>query len=270
MAHLGELSGRLGRRIVFTLDDHLRRFEGIYAYSKDPHCVIRISHGVSRKKRVLADGTLIRVGDPLIELHWWNEHIAHLAGTGPSLNWGLQFYRHTYHSLIALAQYVQGSRELGEMAALHGETTFPNELSYRHHANAFRRLGFELVTLPPPANPTGLALHSLRQFHVWALTWASNPASLRRKAPCSIVRCELWISRQSLLDRCAAPEAPALLPNGHNEPLRDRVSPRERLPVDGRTPPQLTPANGTTGGGAADAWTLLRARMRGHYSSWKR
>jgi hypothetical protein len=268
MGHLVEAGtpwvGRLGRRIVFGLDDRLRRLEGIYAFSQDPNCVLRISRSVSRRKQVLADGSLIRVGDPLIELHWWNEHIARLAATGSSLQWGLQFYRHTYHSLLALARYLEQSPELREIVALHGATTFPDETSYQHHANAFRRLGFELVVLPPPGGAGEQVMHSLRRFHVWALTWASNPASLRRKCPCAIVRCDLWISRQTLLERCAAPGAPlssrgqnghAAAPDPPEEVARRPISPHS---LNGGSAP------------AADPWALLRARFRSQYTSWRR
>lgn len=272
MAHLAELSGQLGRRFVFALDDQLRRFEGIYAYSQDPRCVVRISPCVSRKECTLADGTVVHRGDPLIELHWWNEHIARLAASGSSLQWGLQFYRHVYHSVLALGRYVEAEPELREVVALHGETTFPDETSFQHHANAFRRMGFELVALPPPTSPGGQVMHALRRFHVWALTWASNPSSLRHKGPCAVVRCDLWISRRSLLERCAVsePGIPLSLDGqkGHaREPAyRGSVLPP---PVPGR---RLSGLNAPVRARAenSDPWALLRARMRGDYTSWKR
>jgi hypothetical protein len=276
MAHLVEVSGRLGRRIVFGLDDRLRRLEGIFAFNQDPSCVIRISRSVSRSEQVLADETLIRVGDPLIELHWWNEHIARLASTGSSLQWGLQFYRYTYYSLLALARYVDESPDLREIVALHGATTFPDEVSYQHHANAFRRLGFELVPHPPPTRADELLLHSLRRFHVWALTWASNPASLRHRGPCAIVRCDLWISRQTLLERCASHESPLLAgngPGGQSPPWNppDETFPR---PIHQELLSGHRDRRGRSQGPAAapgsDPWALLRARLRGHYTSWKR
>jgi hypothetical protein len=276
MAHLVEVSGRLGRRIVFGLDDRLRRLEGIFAFNGDPCCVIRISRNSSRSEQVLSDGTLIRVGDPLIELHWWNEHIARLAATGSNLQWGLQFYRYTYYSLLALARYLDESPELREIVALHGTTTFPDEASYQHHANAFRRLGFELVALPPPTGAGELLLHSLRRFHVWALTWASNPASLRHRGPCSIVRCDLWISRQTLLERCETHESPLLSANGvsgHPAPwdssedlLPKAISRNPGSGNNARSDDSAAPASA----GGSDPWALLRARLRGHYTSWKR
>ena len=59
--------GRLGRRLIFGLDDQLRRCEGIYAFSQDPHCLLRIARGASQKERTLADGTIIHAGDAVIE-----------------------------------------------------------------------------------------------------------------------------------------------------------------------------------------------------------
>ncbi len=269
MAHLVEVSERLGRRIVFGFDDRLRRLEGIYAFNHDPHCVLRISRSASRSEQRLGDGSLIRVGDPLIELHWWNEHIARLAATGTSLQWGLRFYRHTYHSLLSLARYLEQTPELREIVALHGSTTFPDETSFQHHANAFRRIGLELVALPPPASPVELALLSLRRFHVWALTWASNPASLRRKGPCAIVRCDLWISRQSLLERCGAQRSPLLSSSGPNGHAAVPELPQETIPKvapQQRLPGLAAPAAASS----SEPWLLLRARFRGQYTSSKR
>ena len=285
MAHLIEPGtpwvGRLGRRLIFGLDDQLRRCEGIYAFSQDPDCLLRIARGASQKERILADGTILHAGDAVIELHWWNERIAHLAATGhplagPSLHWGLQFYRHTYHSLLALAQYVDQTPGLRDVVALHGETTFSSDLSYRHHAHAFQRLGFELETLPPADDAWELMTLCFRHFHVWALTWACNPASLRRRSPWAAVRSEMWLSRQALFERCIGAGTPALSANGRNSHYagasdgtggggdggtgrvrtsRLPVSPSPRLPLPPSPP---------------DAWKLLRASMRSHYSSWRR
>jgi YkoP-like protein len=272
MAHLVELSGRLGRRIVFGLDDRLRRLEGIYSFSQDPDCVLRISRGASRTERILADGTLVQVGDPVIELHWWNERIARMTETGSSLHWGLQFYRCTYHSLIELARYVDRTPALCGIMALHGETTFSSDLSHRHHASGFKRLGFELQTLPPADDPWEFVAVVFRHLHVLGLTWACNPTSLRGKKPWEAVRSEVWISRKALLERCIGAQAPQLSPNGGNRqragtvPAEPALSGAARI----RVPARLLPADTTLSSGDGDAWNLLRAYMRSHYSSGRR
>jgi hypothetical protein len=273
MAHLVEVGGRLGRQIVFGMDDRLGRLEKIYSFSQDPNCVLRISLAASQKERVLGDGIVIHAGDPVIELHWWNERIARMPATGSSLHWGLQFYRHTYHSLIELARYLDQTPALRDVVALHGETTFSSDFSHRHHAIAFRRLGFELQILPSAADPWEFLTLFFRHLHVWALTWACNPASLRGKRPWKAVRSEVWISRDALLDRCLGATAPRLSPNGANRYRAGALHPEPALSGAAvhRTPPSFSmsdrmPSSDNT----TDAWTLLRAYMRAHSSNGKR
>jgi hypothetical protein len=272
MGHLVEVGGRLGRRIVFGMDDRLGRLERIYSFSQNPNCVLRISLAASRKERVLGDGRIVHAGDPVIELHWWNERIARMAATGSSLRWGLEFYRHTYHSLIDLARYVDRTPALRDVVALHGETTFSSDLSHRHHASAFRRLGFELQILPAADDPREFLTFFFRHLHVWALTWACNPASLRGKRPWKAVRSEVWISRDALLDHCIGATAPPLSTNGANRHRAGALHPAPALSgaVVHRTPPRRSMTDPLPSSDNTDAWTLLRAYMRSHYSSWRR
>jgi YkoP-like protein len=272
MGHLVEVGGRLGRRIVFGMDDHLRRLERIYSFSEDPDCVLRISLAASRKERVLGDRSIVRAGDPVVELHWWNERIARMAATGSSLRWGLEFYRHTYHSLIELAHYLDRTPALRDVVALHGETTFSSDLSHRHHASAFRRLGFELEILPSTDDPCEFLTLFFRHLHVWALTWACNPASLRGKRPWRAVRSEVWISRNALLDRCLGASAPQWSPTDASRHRAGALHPEHALSgtVIPQTPPRFSMTDPSPLSGNTDAWTLLRAYMRTHYSTWRR
>jgi YkoP-like protein len=268
MAHLVELGGRLGRRLVFGMDDHLRRLEGIYAFSQDPDCVLRISLGTCQKERLLRDGRIVHAGDPVIELHWWNERIAGMAAAGSSLHWGLQFYRHSYHSLIELAQYLDRTPALRDVVALHGETTFSSDLSQRHHASVFQRLGFELQILPAAGDPWEFVSLFFRHLHVWALTWACNPTSLRGKRPWEAVRSEVWISRHALLERCIGAAAPPMAihgANGHQAGTWNAEHARTGAAIN-RAQPRLASANTTPLSGNTDGWTLLRAYMRSYYS----
>lgn len=273
MAHLAKprtfWAGRLGRRLIFGLDNQLGRYEGIYAFSQDPNCVLRISHGTSPEERVLADGTIVHAGDPVLELHWWNERISQMAATGSSLHWGLLFYRHTYYSLIELARYMDETPGLRDIVALHGETTFSSDLSYRHHASAFRRLGFELESLPSANAPGEFTILFFRHFHVWALTWACNPTSLRGKLPWEAVRSEVWISRQALMERCIGAASPPLSPEDATWRRAGAVHDMARARVK-RVMPRVTGAAAGSSSRNAAAWKLLRAYVRSHSSIWRR
>lgn len=96
------------------------------------------------------DGTHLSPGDPILELHFWNERLPTPRKKDAAIQWGLDFLRRLRSSLDLLAVYVNPTPRSGSVAAIHAEIGFlqasqPQEL-YRlaHH------LGFELRTGEAP------------------------------------------------------------------------------------------------------------------------
>lgn len=194
------------RGAILLLDTLLRRRQGIYEFSQDPHCVLRITRRQSHEEQVLSDGTVVHVGDPIVELHFWNEHIPRMPAAGPDLTWGLQFYRRLHRSLRDLAGYVSHAPELAGVVAVHGESSFTSEIGWEQYAGALSKLGFDFEPVPPPANLWERIARFSEHLHVWALVWAFNPGSLKGKRLLAAERGEIWISRASLLERYAEPK----------------------------------------------------------------
>lgn len=202
MAHLViELSNRIARWAILALDILLRNLQGIYEFSQDPDCVLRIAHGRSRGERVLSDGTAVHTGDPIIELHFWNEHIPRMDASGPDLAWGLRFYRRLRRSLVSLAHYTRQAPDLDGVVAFHGELWFTPESGLQQYAGVLRTLGFDFIPRPPPANVWQRLARFFERLYVWALIWAFNPGSLKSKHLLTFERGELWMSRKTLLQR---------------------------------------------------------------------
>ena len=59
-------------------------------YTHKPNCIFRAQLQRLHTEVVLSDGTLGRVGDRVIDLHFWNEQIPTIPAEGPSLAWGHQ------------------------------------------------------------------------------------------------------------------------------------------------------------------------------------
>jgi hypothetical protein len=82
---------------IFALDSQLRRREGVFEYSHKPDCIFRAQFSRLSSDVLLSDGTFGRLGDRVIDLHFWNEQsLSHLwqaipwhgdaASTGGSRN----------------------------------------------------------------------------------------------------------------------------------------------------------------------------------------
>lgn len=206
MHRILQLPERLARRIILVLDALLRRRFGIYEYTQDPECVLRIALRRSHSTCTLSDGTVIQEGAPIVELHFWNEHIPRMGPAGPDLAWGLRFYRRLRKSLAELARYVNQTPEMKGVVAFRGESSFAAEVGWERYADVMRRLGFEFRPLPPQ-NAWQRFVGFFEHLYVWALIWAFNPVSLRGKRLLTAARGELWISRQRLLERYLPTEA---------------------------------------------------------------
>ncbi len=86
---------------------------------------------------VLRDGTVIRRGDPVGELHLDNERAAALHAQGHG---GIRFRREVYRALAALAAELARREEYRPIAAVYGASLFWAEAA---HA------GFEYRDIPP-------------------------------------------------------------------------------------------------------------------------
>ncbi len=188
------------RLTIRGLDVLLRWAYGIREFSSDPECIFRIARERSPETVWLSDGTVVVRGDPVLGLHFWNEHIPPMGPAGPDFAWGLKFYRRLGKSLRALARYLRSHDEFGDIVALYGEVSFPAEPGLGRYGRLLRTLGFDFKPFPPPG-PLGRVGRFFQHLYTWALIWVFNPASLRHKNLLAAERGRLWISRAELLRR---------------------------------------------------------------------
>lgn len=136
----------------------------------------------------LEDGSTIRPGDQIIDLHFDNRRLLQAAAAASSTPWNLM--RMAREDLRTLAELVDAGA-LGEVRAVRGVTLF---------ARAGRRLGFEVRPLPP----TWYA--RLQRFFFVGLLAVYHPRGwqaaerLRERGWPG----EVWMSRQRLLQLYSA------------------------------------------------------------------
>jgi hypothetical protein len=180
---------------VTWVDAILRSCYGIYEFTDDPACVLRVALSEARVAAALCDGTRVAAGDLVGTLHFWNEHLPRYSEKGPDLGWACLVRDRVVYSLRAFSAYIERDPAWREVRAIRAETALPARLGVNQVARVFQRYGFERT---PTDESWRTRLHGLGEcFVLWGLTRAFNPAALPRQ-PFLRDRCELWISRQTL------------------------------------------------------------------------
>jgi hypothetical protein len=179
--------------LVGSLDSMLRSYYGIYEFTDDPGCLLRIGLSLAREPVTLMDGTAIEVGDPIGSLHFWNEHLPRYSVLGPELRWAAAMRRRIARSLAALAEHVEDDPSLRTVHAFRGYAVFSSRIGVLQLHRVIRRLGFEWVPGGSSAVRTltgSITCYGLSRVH--------NPAALSRQQFFRRVH-EIWISRATLL-----------------------------------------------------------------------
>ena len=185
--------------LVRRIDGALRRRMGVFEFSDDPSCVMRLSIGRSRRDVTVGDGTHIRRGEPIGELHLWNERVPPMPREGPDLAWARQFQRQLLCSFRALAAYASHEPSLAEVRAFCGLNSFGSRYASAHMARLTDRWGLDLVVVRP-GTLWGRLRYLAENVHAVAMIWAYNPSGLRGLDLTALRRDELWISRRRLMD----------------------------------------------------------------------
>lgn len=192
-------------RPVMALDRWLRRRYAIREYSDRSDCLFRYRIAAAAEPAALSDGTVLRPGDAVLELHFWNEHFPPFGPGGPDLAWARQVRRSLENSLRELAAFLARHPELDHLPALRGLVALGSAGQAAQLLRLCLRLGFEPV--PAPAPGPLARLHRLGEnMLIVLLVLALNrralaPALLRR------TRTLVYMPRSVLL-RCygAAPD----------------------------------------------------------------
>jgi ceramide glucosyltransferase len=108
------------RVVVRGMDVLLQHTMHTVEFTDDEQCFLRLSVTESEENLTLSDGTRVRRGDRIGEIHLWNERIPQIPPEGPDLGWALAFQRQAVHSLRLLATYVRESPDFAGIDAFKG------------------------------------------------------------------------------------------------------------------------------------------------------
>ncbi len=200
------------RGAVQTLDWALRERQGIFEYSRDPRCLLRISAGeVARevaREVALVGARPVPAGARILDIHFWNEHMAigggpaRLAGAEHSLRFAAAIRSRFVLSLSELADYLANHAELADVAAIRAKFAYPIHADPEIILDVMRRFGFA----PEPAEirPHLISSYLLVDLFLWALAWSCNARGVSGLASVRRRRRRFWMSRQTLDTRYGA------------------------------------------------------------------
>jgi hypothetical protein len=195
----------IGRAGVRGIEAVLRRYYGVFEFTSDPQCIMRLSHSRSPRDLVLSDDTRIGKGDALLALHFRNERLAAVLRQDATLETGVVLVQGMRHSLRLLARYVQAQHELDAVRALYGDFGFVRDERGEQLQRMLSRLGFDLVAGERPGwDARRRAFWD--NLYSWWMIWTFNPASLRRKSFAHMRRNEVWMSRAKLMAMSDLPD----------------------------------------------------------------
>ena len=185
------------RGLVRGFDGLLRGRLGVYEFSADPECILRIRLARAPHELPLP-GSLVPAGAPVIELHLWNEHVPPMPAGGPDLAWAREATHRFIRSMGSLAGHMRQDPRLVTARALGGATPLATPFNSDGGEGLTARLGFSPL---PYHHRLGRFGEFWENFYTWTLMWTFNQASLRGRTLFGMRRAEIWMTTEEFLRR---------------------------------------------------------------------
>ncbi len=189
---------RLLRAIIRRFDAFLCRIYKVYEFNADPDCILRLAKTQAQRTLQLPGGLVIQKGDPVLEIHLWNEHMTRLSESEDSMVWASRTYRQLLYSLRLVARQVKQDAHLADVHALMGITSALFSEKVPNRPSFMERLGFTIESYHGPLGAFG---EFWENFYAWWIMWTYNPYSLRSRRLLGIRRNEIWMPINELMQR---------------------------------------------------------------------
>jgi hypothetical protein len=184
------------RSLIVWFDRFLCRVYGVFQYTDDPECIFRLQLTNARHDIRLSDGTVVRKGEPVLGLHFWNEQLPSIGLDGADVAWGARAARMTIRSLRTMAKWIREHPGLSERRVIGGANVLIDPRANGGSAQLIRRLGFDIF---PFRNSLGRFGEFWENLYTWSLMWTYNKASVRHQRLLRLRRTEVWMSVDTLV-----------------------------------------------------------------------
>ena len=190
---------RIARWAIRRFDAFLRHCRGIWEFSQDEGCILRLGRRRCRRAVRLSDGPVLHPGASILEIHLWNERVPPMPLDGADAAWGIRFVRRWSYSMGLLADYWRDNPDLADVRALHAVFAIPGGERSAMQERTLEKMGFEVTR--PARTPWRVFAHFWENLYNWAILWTYQPASLRVRNVLRMERCHLWMARERVAAR---------------------------------------------------------------------
>jgi hypothetical protein len=185
------------RAAVRLIDSLLRTSGGIYEFTDDPECILRIqlkraSHAVN-----IGNGRVLK-GDPVVALHVWNERMPKLPAAGADLEWALGLRRQVIHSFRGLAKVLKSESRYSQVKAVCGMSAL---FSFTDHTGGRRMMQHLGFIIRPYQRPLGRFGEFWENLFSWWLMWTYNDVSMKSREFLHLERTEIWMIADEFIRR---------------------------------------------------------------------
>jgi hypothetical protein len=185
------------RALIRRFDGWLRRALGVFEFCDAPDCLLRVRVTLAAHDLALP-GWVVPKGEPLLELHLWNEHIPPQPPDGPDLAWAVQTQRKLAASFRILADQMPRDPRFAAVQAVGGITVLLMPGNDAGGERLFRQLGFSVF---PYHSALGRFGEFWENLYSWWIMWTFNPVTLRHRRLIRLRRTEVWMSMEEFLSR---------------------------------------------------------------------
>lgn len=166
--------------LVDSIDRYLRRRFHVIEFSRSPNCLFRLQIIENDEEFQLEDGTLLRIGDRLVDLHFWNEQVPIMPAGRPTLAFARRVESCVDISLSELGRYLSTHDNLADVKAIRGNMSLGPSARAGQIARIAAKYGFENVARRQRLS-FAKRLHMLGEnILITLLVMGRNPRAIRR------------------------------------------------------------------------------------------
>jgi hypothetical protein len=150
---------------------------------------------------LLRDGTRVRPGDRIINLHFWTEQVPLIPPAGPTFGWARHISRIFESSLQELARHLAARADVEDIAAIRASLALGSAARSDQVSRLLSHFGFEAA--PRQEEPSvAERIHRYGEnILISLMVLARNPTTMRSDT-LRRGRVVLYLSRRSLELRC--------------------------------------------------------------------